>query len=284
MSVKTVAETWRGRTGSSDAQSFTREYTAVYVITSDDPFDNATTIGGDYRLPQKWYGYPSDPFALCINVDLQNSDESPRLWLGTYKYSTSYSQQQDDNPLNRPVLFSLSFSAGPPVIVTKDINGNVITNTSGDPFDPPFTIDDSRPLLACQRNEATIPTAIAIAYKDAVNADAWNGTAVGQCKMKDISTGQLQTENGYQFYTVTYQIEFNAQGWQYQPLNVGFRTRTNTGGTAFIPGATRPQLLKGTLIKGVPDPMHPESVITGGAQFLAYDVYPKMNYAALNLV
>ncbi len=79
-----------------------------------------------------------------------------------------------------PVMVNFIKDIGAPIEVL-DMGGGLGVRYLEE-HNPP-TIDDSRPILTIQRNEATISTGLWMSYKDAVNSDSWFGIAAGKAKL-----------------------------------------------------------------------------------------------------
>jgi hypothetical protein len=105
----------------------------------------------------------------------------------------------------------------------QDIDGVAIMNSAGDPFDPPVTRERSRPVLRVVRNEADFDPSLAHQFADKVNSDTFFGATAGTVKSEP-PTGRRQWHpaSGF-FWVVSYEFQFNEDGWQEKRLDEGFR-------------------------------------------------------------
>lgn len=223
--IVSVREAFANRSGSTNADA-SRAYTRVFLVETDDPQDGPVLVYSAGGLPDLGDGHPEDANAKVTSLRADQS-EDPKFWDVTVEYSTettdesgSQSTTQED-PLDRDSVIEWSFAQFQ-TIAEETINGDPIVNTAGDPFDPPLTKDDSRPVLTITRNEGGFDAARAIAFMDAVNEDAFFGAEPGQAKVANISARQ-QFQNGLTFYQVRYEFHFRREGWFPRVLNRGFR-------------------------------------------------------------
>lgn len=246
MSIVRVIETAAGLGGDGDEKGV-RNYSRSWLIettggTDDDPF----SIMASGYLPVQYDPCPFDATALCLNLQMRNAaaDGCSKFWDATAKYSTKYDNQQQGNPLERPIKKSLSFNYYRRDI-SVDAEGKPITNSAGEKPNETAQIDACHPLLRFVRNEATIPVERAQLYNLATNSDEFYGAPAGTMRMNSISTSDLQRENDVDFYAVTYEVEYRKETWKLQFLNIGHSLRTSGGKTIYFSGS-EPFLLKAT--------------------------------------
>jgi hypothetical protein len=286
MSVVSIAPLHRGRAGDGD-DKYVRNYEQTWLVITDDPTDGPCVIGNAAGLPGRYFAYPDDPFALAIGSDVKSAgDETGLVWEVTLKYSTKYDvNQQQENPLDRVPRWSSGgqhFSK----VAAKDnglANSNKpkpILNLAGDAYDPPAEIDDSRMVLRVVRNEPVLPLQAQMTYANAVNSDQWNGAPVRTVKVESIESGELQNENGVQFYAVTYTFHYRPETWDLSILEQGYNGLSfKTGNPVKVPlGGDHPKLLQFQAPAGV--------TFTDDATqatFTKWRVYPEAAFANLNL-
>jgi hypothetical protein len=218
-----VKETWHGRTGSLD-DAFKREYVRIFSVKVDSIYDGPQVILSATGVPRIWDPYvtatDADLGALCKKLDPRQTD-TRNLWELQADYSSEVKEQsqQAQNPLDRPAEIEWSFAKYQKA-VDRDIYGKAIRNSAGLPFDPPPEIDEGRPILTINRNEATFNFANAYAYQDAVNQDTFFGAPPGGFRVNNIR-GRRQYENGLSFWAVTYEFEYRGETWFYRPMDRG---------------------------------------------------------------
>lgn len=221
--------------------------------------------------------YVRDVTCNCISADGLN-------WMLAADYGPYDPVQHVDNPLNAPPEVSWDGVTWEE-LCDQDVHGNPILNTAGDPFDPPITREDSRPVLRITRNEPIFSAGNAHTWRNRLNSDTFMGCVAGIAKLRPIKAARQYHPTAGYFWVVNYEFEFNPQGWKKTILNQGLRQRTSSGtapsityGRAAIriagEPATAPVPLDST---GLP-------VAPGGAvDFLTFDIYEAVPFAPLNL-
>jgi len=225
-----------GSTFSIDS-SFRRMYQHQYLIETNnvndlqiDVYLGALTstpdplpkIGAKYHVTND-----QDNNAFLLGAQLKRYEEekgSRRHWLADCNWGPPEPGQGTtfaENPLNRPAKYSLEWANYTRVLET-DISGKPVLNSADDLFEA-IEQDDARPVLVVTKNEWPLEIIIAnaIAYKNAVNSDTFHGAGPRQAKMESITSGQLLFENGYDFYNVTYRIQFNDTFWDMKLVDRG---------------------------------------------------------------
>lgn len=300
MSVTFVRVLKRGRSGTRELGGGKRTYTQVFLVGTDSPLDGSqiarTAIDpkGGPVIPQPGTFYVAgnefDLGCFIKSVEAHEVGETGMLWEVSV---TADSEMPDpprdqENPLDRPPEVSWSFAQFQRV-AEKDMAGNAILNSAGQPFDPPIQVDDSRPVCDIERNEDTFDPNIVFAYKDAINSDALDigGLTVlpGQAKMSNIGA-RRQFENSQYYWKVNYQIQVKADGWALSILDQGwYKTGNNGKPTPCLDDqgneVTSPVLLDGNggQLTLPPAPAGQP----GGPFFKTFDVYPELPFAALAL-
>ncbi len=316
MAILTVHET-------IDARKFDlgpngeRTYERVFRVTTD-----AKTVGSlevyfasgvprmwDYYLCENEYDYgarvvkvqpkqTADPFTWLVTIQYSSGRVSPQqAKVGASPAKGSQPQQQDDtDPFARPPEIRWGFSQYQRV-VTKDTTGKAIVNSANDAFDPPPTVDDSRPTLTYVRNlidptfspelVGTYPAwdpALAIAYQDAVNTDTFLGVPAGQAKVASLSASSVY-ERGIFYYKGNFEIHFRREGWALQILDQGYHELdTVTGKYKIIVDALT------SIPKSSPTPLNGNGFAVDfnslGAvpHYLTFKVYKELPFSALPIV
>ena len=235
MTVIAVTETWHGRKISADQKAQEFQYGRSFNIITDSDLDGPQTVRYAAGIPRAFDPYVEadgkyEPYALCSHVEITQNAEIPRLWHAEAHYSTGSGQdgknqkdptKENKDPLQRRAGISfdtVKFQRA----LEKDLTGRCIRNSAGDPFDPPLEVDDSRPTLTIERNEASFNNVVFLAYQDAVNNDVFFGFNPGCAKVDKIGVKE-QFEKNQLFYRVTYVFHFRYDGWRLRPLDRGYR-------------------------------------------------------------
>jgi hypothetical protein len=251
MSNVWVRETVEERNSGYDA-SYRRTYTRVFKVLMSSKEDGPVNVRASTGVPRLFDGYLTsaefDTGAFVSDIKCDKDKDSPYLWKVTVTYSSGDfggggavdPLRQNENPILRPADVRWGFTKYQRA-AEKDVLGRAIINSAGLPFDPPYMIDDNRPVLTINRNELSFSPMQAWDYKDAVNIDAFMNSPPQTCKCTDI-TGDLQWERGLAFWRVTYSFEFRPiDGWIFRPMDRGKAYRDRTSGK-----------LKAICINGVP--------------------------------
>lgn len=246
----------------------------TYQVITDSAFTDEFTVLSATGLPLAGSRHPSQLGVYAMGFEAQpDGSEDGMGWVITVSYGIFDPDKTQENPLDERPRLSWD-RAQFERVVEKDTGGNAILNSAGDPFDPPVTLDDSRPVLTITRNEASFDTTLAESYKDCVNTDVFFGWPAGQVKVGAITAEEQWSDYLNDTYVVVkYEFHFNPNGWQKSILDQGYRAKS---------GATR----KLILIDGQPatspvplDGSGAQLSATGTPVFLAFTVYPTAAFA-----
>lgn len=203
-----------------------RRYKRVLVVETNDINDGPEIILNTPGMPQLGSSYALgndfDTIAVCVDLQCEPDPNSPYVWKVSALYDSSRTVDLGlSNPLNLPAEITWTF-AKYEYPLQRDANGVPMANSSGERFDPPLTVEVSRPILTVSRNEASYNEEIAIAYQDAVNSDTFGPAEPLQAKISMI-TGQRMVDIGIQYWKVTYEIEFQVRTFCLFVIDQGFR-------------------------------------------------------------
>jgi hypothetical protein len=288
MAIISVEEMRGARQGGIDPQ-WHRTYRRAWRVITDGPYAIGP-LGARQSIPV-FFGQPYvletpggvlveyDNYAFATKIDAQidpdcNDDSS---WVVTVDYAPYDPTQFPENPLNHPLKISWGENRfDQPCIV--DRNGNPVINSAGDYFDPPITIDDSRPTLRIVRNEQQYSPTYALSWKDTLNTDSFFGFPPLSVKMST-PLGELEYNPicGF-YYVVTYQFEINPNGWKKWILDQGMRQIVSGVKQKILDDQgediSSPALLDGTGVK----------LQTGGSPVaIPFEVYQEADYGMLGL-
>ena len=204
----------------------TRTYNVMLKFTMDEtwsgPQSILQTMGWEYGQIYAFRGdYDKYSFLTEIKIEETNYME----FTATLTFTIFNPQEQGDvNPLLQPIEVAWGFR-DQEVVQFLDYDGNPIVNTAGEFFDPPITEPMSIPLLTIQRNEpiGTYSPAKAYTYRGAVNSDTFAGEDPGKCKVLQISGKRLYNPICRWYFQVTYEFEFNPDGFRRHVPSMGYR-------------------------------------------------------------
>lgn len=237
---------------------YQRTYTRTFLVETDNPSYGPYYAASHPSLPVLYTPYPEDPYAFCTTIT-PTSTESPTMWRITYKYAYTVdgmgvaaptgvaaidTQQQGvapadrvENPLSRPRDYSFATQANRQTVVYKaykNYSGTIsgpfdVTNSAGDPINPPFELDLPIGVITVGLNALSAPGANWIA-------------AFGQCNLNSVLLGpwlcaagtlrnrgcsaQRVYENNLSYWRWTLTFEFR-DTWDETILERGLRAYKN---------------------------------------------------------
>lgn len=276
--------TWKGeKPATRRAQNMkgVRTYQRVYLIESDSKSDGEYAVGSHPNLPLVGSPHPEDPFAWCVGLTVLCTN-GYKAWEVTADWSSEFAMSEiPTNDAARIFWGSQKF----PVPLDRDRNGEAVLNSAGDPFDPPLTRDSSRTVCTIEKNVSSVPSWI-LSYKDRVNQSAFtvDGVTVaqGNAKIDDVRVGPEEYRNNIQFRSVSIVMHIDDNGWNFEPVDRGFRQLNDDGDPVDIVNkgdqspVTVPALLDGTGY-AIDNPQPSDAV------FLDIDGYPTADFSVLPL-
>lgn len=275
-------------TREADDTDGVRTYSRTYLFTASSQSDDEYTLLNHVSAPEYGSVHPSDPGAW-VNSRQAKCESGYVDWKLYVKWSSKRELATD--PTAEPAIITVSTEQFQKV-ADKDINGYAVCNSAGDPFDPPYMMDDSRRVIHVQKNMSGHPAWI-LNYQDAVNSDAVTikgvTYAVGQMKLQRVSIGEDQVRNGVPFVVVSLEIHCQRDGWHLKPLDAGFRELAWDGLTRiniYNPASTTDDTERERISAPVPlngSGQVLENPDTSTSVFLDYQIYVTEAFADLPL-
>lgn len=322
MAVISVEELFPGRRG-SDGIERRLKHTRVFEVITDDPNDDDTIAGAGPGIPRNGEFHPNNPFAVMVDIQADNSSDSPNIWLVVCEYSTDVPREQsreaggyspsgqsqpggkEGNPLAREddprfwapkyrvdweqsqeIAFETVLGGEPELESIAWPWGNRICNAVGDPFDPPPMKEVSYPVVTIEKN---YPIGDPLLSLDTQRE--WQNV-LNLDTWKGIEPGLLKLckfnivydiHNGIPYGKITFGMKMNWLGWDLRLINRGYRFIENF----FID--PNPKLIDRPLGSGVfptePTNLFDQGILPDGdpLQFLNFGIYRYKNYSALGL-
>lgn len=258
MAVVYQKELFEGRSGGDNLER-KRNYVRVYEVRTDDVNDDAYTVGagggtGD-TIPRNGEPHPSDTFAVMVDIDAMQSSADSTLWLVTCRYSSDLPADQqrealtydsaglpsefpgatsgsgggqatrEPDPRDRPPQFEVDWEREMEV-VERDINGDWITNSANDPFDPPVMAEVVYPVITITKNVAIDSPVLDIAnqqeWQDSTNSDSPWGLPEKTLRIVRIRHSSA-VENDIAYAVVSMSLKINRKTWVKRLKDVGYR-------------------------------------------------------------
>jgi len=183
--------------------------------------------GGSYA-----FGNDSSGAHIAKEVSLDRVPSSDDWWRYAVTFDNTVDPGQSaENPLERLAVDDWDFEQFERT-ADKNTDDEAILNSAGDPYDPPLTKDDSRPILIYTRNEASYPSAF-VTHQDTVNSDPFLIFDPYQAKV-NIKARKV-FEGNYKYYAVSYIFHFRRDGWRRNILNRGVRFKITGSDTNSVP-------------------------------------------------
>jgi hypothetical protein len=235
VAVVDVREIWEGRRGKADDKT-DREYVRTFRVVTNSNLDGPLTIRMTSGVPKVWDMYADangaiDTGSFCREVEVRQDNRAPFVWLVECRYSSRVEPPKDeDNPLLKPAEIEWDTTKFT-YATDADAEGNAMTTSSGETFDPGYEHEDFRLSLKITRNQLIFDPIAIIIYEGAVNSDPWFGFEIGEVLCKKVR-GVSQNEKGFVFWKASYEFDIKTEGlesWTWRPLDQGFFELNNAG-------------------------------------------------------
>lgn len=319
--MATYTEDWSKQKLVKAAAGWTadREF-QVLGATSETTALAATALYGGAAMPAINDAHPSSGVLKCDSVSAEQTGF--KFWVVKAHYSIPKDGQDhggpgsQDDPLLVPPRIKWDFgSTSEPI--DRDINGNPIVNSAGDPFQQSPTREFTTLFLVYTRNEPFFNVQTALLYRNKTNSTdmyiAGAGTVTaGQMICRDISPASDYTADAT-FVPVTYKFELREDGFKTRILDQGLRAyylnpTSNQIVLEHLCTTKRQVINQPVRLNGIGQPIdvwmqgvtdgvnyyetvdyqNPpgaeiETATGGDAVFLKYTIYDAIDFAGLNL-
>jgi hypothetical protein len=260
LSVSEIAPGRRAARGQIDRRLYVRNFV---VLTSSAQTTEHEVVRAEGGLPQPYEPYPTDFGAVVRNIIAVQREASRLVWDVAVEYDSEYERR--DNPFTEPPDIELdsetyeqplpgraqtTFDATQPSPQSQDPTnssqnanprwGEGIVTSAGEPFDPPPTQQESRPVIRFTRNQASLTVANKVKYENTVNSQGWSGLQARQAWLRSIrgtSHVQKSTTVGtadLHYIRVTYEFVLKAETWDLQLLDIGSYYLEYSGATSTV--------------------------------------------------
>lgn len=227
MGVVLIEQIGRSKRRGKLDDKYVREYSVPYRVRTSTPTDSAVVVITALQAVVPIYTpHTEDGYALLKNWSVQETDLQT-CWEATAEYSTSTADptQQAPNPLDEPADITWG-SERVEIALQEDLDGESISNSAGDPFDPPLAVETGRQIVTVVKNQAFYTRTFAGLYLYHFNADSIWGLDAGQILMVQFD-GKRAIKNGIVYYPWTMQFKFcdySMTTWENATiLDAGFR-------------------------------------------------------------
>lgn len=231
--------------------------------------ENAIDPDTGLEIPKLYQPFQTDseydPRMVVRNIIATQRDNNRLAWDVMVEYDSEFEVRDDpfseppdirfesehyQQPLaGKPAQSYVSTSASPQDDETDDgafvhrnenkVFGHGIVTSAGEPFDPPHTDEESRPVIRYTRNEPNMFVAFKVLFENSVNRDPWSGLQARQALLKSM-TGQSHVHKSttvgqpdIYYARVEYVFVLKAETWDLQLLDIGSYYLKYVAGTAY---------------------------------------------------
>jgi hypothetical protein len=201
-----------------------------------------------------------NPLRWLVTIDYDTQPDIPSSQQASQQPNGGQEQQPQqvpENPLNRPPVWKYSYQQTTEVVASANrevskrtfntVNGRVdfdhpidtvvtvggpVVNSAGLPFDPPATIEVSRPIVTVTHNLAAFDHSAFDDLQDAVNSVGWWGLNPRCARCIGLEATSAY-ENGVSFWQVTYTFAVKRDTWDVRILDCGYSEKYDSGGGVF---------------------------------------------------
>lgn len=264
MSV-TFFESWKGKGAGDEEKSSTRTRIITVHATTPATGDVHDSIRAEDDYPAPGTEHPRCPGYYCKSASIE-SGEGPQMFVIRASYTTERvdATGSTGDPLN-PTLSppkvrwdSMTWQRG----IDTDTAGFPICSSAGEPYDPPYQITESCPVLVFTRNYAVsainagVLATLAYRVNDGDFTLGPDTVHAGEAMIDGQPVAEFVPANGTTpaYYTVTFRIALKLGkgelAWQYRPLDMGFRQLNADGDLVTICDASGAPLNQPSLLDG----------------------------------
>lgn len=226
----TVIEDWKKRTASltTEGKQARRVFDVVFDGSVDPEMAPAWAVDST-GVPRLYSSHPANRWLYV--VDVTANPDGPLKFEVVVTYGTVRNDQQytysGGDPLSVPpeVEWLHTNGSGP---IDVDINGDPITNSADEPYDPAMMKDHSDLVLRYVRNESFFNYIAAASYINKVNDDIFLDFERGVVRCTVLSARKMHVA-GFTYWRVTYEFQIRFDGWHMRQRDAGYREVTATG-------------------------------------------------------
>jgi hypothetical protein len=286
MAVVACMETARG-TGVSGkfGESFT--FTRRWVIRCDSPTTSRVAIA---RAANVQFGspHPDAPSHLAMEFDCTEESGDGMAWALVVKYYVPPFENRPDDATGLPKDSWSGSGSTTTIPVFKDKDGDMITNSAGDPLEGGERESTEAVLNLTKCYPDMSWSSIARNQTNTVNNASWNGSAArtwkasfkgAQKKEQTVSSSGTAT---LVFWEVTWEFHYREETWDWTPWDVGFNQLVTSDGTPSASGSSRAAIL-GADKKAVKSPVALAGGVAKGAgqkpDALQFKIYKESSFS-----
>jgi len=216
----TVTENWEGMYFEKSATANMRGVQIEGPVTYDVVVDeNVTTREGlilavqDSRIPNVYDLHPNSAWAFVSSVRAE--PKGPKHFLVTVNYEAIEDPLAED----AETQWTSTTTTEP---IDVDADDEPITNSAGEPPDPPLTEDFHDEVLRRRYKSEDFDSILAGEYRGKLNSDEFMGRQPGTCKLVTFNATEKRTGFGW-YYDIDVEIHVRNDGWEKRFEDRGMR-------------------------------------------------------------
>lgn len=285
MAVVACIETPRG-TGVSGKYGESFTFTRKWIIRVDSPTTSRVLIS---RAANVKFGDAFPDFASHVAMEFDLTEESGdgMAWGLVVRYYVPPFENRPNPDTGLPKDCWSGSGSTTTIPIYKDKDGDEIVNSAGDPLEGAER-ESTEFVLTLTKSYADLAwSSIAESRTNTVNASEWNGSAARTWKAsfrsaqkKEMTSSDSNTTKVY--WEVSWEFHYRAEGWVYEPWDVGFNQLVTSDGTPSASGSKRAAIL-GADKKPVKSPVSLAGGVAKGAgqppDSLTFHLYQESDFS-----
>lgn len=291
MAVLKIVESWKDRT--ADITPTELKAKRGYTVEFDDEDDPVVrplmaywANDGTTAIPNIYDSHPYDSRVYCESKHVDTI--GPFLYKVMVNYTSPLSKDTGlpVTPLLVEPRWTWTFATSNEPF-DRDEDGNPITNSADEAFDPPVTKDYHDLVLHIERSEAAFDPLKAYQYKGAINSDIFLGFPAGRV-LCAIWNGDKAQAGDLIYYKVAYEFHIRFDGWKMKLIDKGFREKDgeNPDGTpAYIPITNKDGTISSqpALLNGSGKKLTQAQITAGDLSILEFTINRSLPFSVMNL-
>jgi len=194
-----------GGQGERGANDFHNEW----LIKCDTPLETRLGVLSCGSLPEYGSPHPENMLATCTKTDARQHADDPFFWDAQADWAESPRSGRDPkDDQKQPDMRRPRWSAKYvpfPLARFLDYEGQLLADAAGTPFDPPPDMPIYAEEITIFQYEAVARRTFKRGFMGRANADVWQGAAIGEALIDDISTEDEYIQGQY-WWPTTYRI------------------------------------------------------------------------------
>lgn len=196
-----------------------------FLVEAESRFTSRIEVLTTPGLPVTNRSVSAYGFSVCKSKSATRREDQPRMWDVTCEFSSEVDESQDQqdpetDPEQWKPIYETKFERMEE-IVTKDVDGDAIANSAGQPFENGLVRPRFIPVWEFfQFESATITDEQVIERNEVVNSTTFKGRAA-----KTLLLTVMSSVVGYYYGAprrlTQYSLKYNVRNWRHKRLDVG---------------------------------------------------------------